>query len=147
MRGREIIWNNDDKHVHNIISHYSMDLWYFRYIGKGGGSFSIEKFMFQILGTLNRALWAWNWYKRVISGFRVCFFNNFIEKNQNETHCEGGMCLCMHFILSGPQTSMHICNHIRFGIIYHYLIIKTISDNLFSCPSSSIPTYLTEWMS
>ena len=28
---------------------------------KGGGSFSIQKFMLQILGTLNRAFWAWNW--------------------------------------------------------------------------------------
>ena len=27
---------------------------------------------------------------RVISGFRVCFFNNCIEKNQNKTHFEGG---------------------------------------------------------
>ena len=33
---------------------------------------------------------AWNWYKRVISGFRVCFFNNCIEKNQNKTHFEEG---------------------------------------------------------
>ena len=26
-----------------------------------GGSFSIQKYLLQILGTLNRALWAWNW--------------------------------------------------------------------------------------
>ena len=39
---------------------------------------------------MNRAFWAWNWYKRVISGFRVCFFNNCIEKNQNKTHFEEG---------------------------------------------------------
>ena len=37
---------------------------------KGGwGSFPIEKFILQILGTLNRAFWAWNWYKK--SKFRV----------------------------------------------------------------------------
>ena len=42
------------------------------------------------LGALNRTLRAWNWYKRVISGFRVCFFNNCIEKNQNKTHFEEG---------------------------------------------------------
>ena len=30
---------------------------------RGGGGFSIQKFMLQILGTLNRAFWAWNWYK------------------------------------------------------------------------------------
>ena len=35
----------------------------------GGGSFSIQKFMLQILGTLNKAFWAWNLYKRVISDY------------------------------------------------------------------------------
>ena len=40
--------------------------------------------------------------KRVNSGFWVCFYNNCIEKNQNKTHCDEGM--CMHFILSGPHT-------------------------------------------
>ena len=56
----------------------------------GGGSFSIQKFILQILGTLNRAFWAWNWFKRVISWFRVCFFNNCIDRNQNKTHFEEG---------------------------------------------------------
>ena len=28
--------------------------------------------------------------RRVISGFRVCYFNDFIEKNQNKTHFEEG---------------------------------------------------------
>ena len=28
--------------------------------------------------------------KRVISGFRVCFFSNCIEKNQNNTHFKEG---------------------------------------------------------
>ena len=55
-----------------------------------GGSFSIQKFMLQILRTLNGAFWAWNWYKIVISEFRVCFFNNCVEENQNKTHFEEG---------------------------------------------------------
>ena len=42
------------------------------------------------MGTLKRAFAAWNWYKRVISGFRACFFNNCIEKNQNKTNFEEG---------------------------------------------------------
>ena len=41
---------------------------------KGGGAFSIQKFILQILGTLNRAVWLWNWYKIIISGLRVCMF-------------------------------------------------------------------------
>ena len=62
----------------------------FRKSAKGGGSFAIQKFILQIWGTSNRAFWAWNWCKIIISGFRVCFFNNFIEKNQNKTHFEEG---------------------------------------------------------
>ena len=39
-----------------------------------GGSFSIQNIhILQILRALNRAFWAWNWYIRVISGFRVYF--------------------------------------------------------------------------
>ena len=79
--------------------------------GRGGGSFSIQKIMLKILGTSNKAFWAWNWYKRANSGFRVCFINNCIEKNQNKTRFEEDM--CMHFILSGLHTSLHICNHIH----------------------------------
>ena len=40
---------------------------------KGGGSFSIQKFILQILGTLNKTFWSWNWYKIVISEFRYVF--------------------------------------------------------------------------
>ena len=46
--------------------------------------------MLQILEKLIRASRAWNWYKRVISAFKVCFFNKCIEKNQNKTHFEKG---------------------------------------------------------
>ena len=52
--------------------------WIFGKFPKGEGSFSIQKFMLQILGTLNRAFWSWNWYKIVISGFRVCFFSTIV---------------------------------------------------------------------
>ena len=34
-------------------------------------------------GTSNRAFRAWNWYQRVISGFRLCFYDNCILK-----HCQ-----------------------------------------------------------
>ena len=50
--------------------------------GGGGRAFLIQKFILQILGTLNRVFLSWNWYKIVISGFRVCFFNNCIEKTK-----------------------------------------------------------------
>ena len=33
-----------------------------KFQGGARGAFSIQKFMLQILGTLNRAFWAWNWY-------------------------------------------------------------------------------------
>ena len=89
-----------------------------RKLGKYGGT-KLDEFSekFQrgggeviFMGTFNRAFRAWNWYKRVIAGFRVCFFNNCIENNQNKTHFEEGMCMCMHFILSGPHphTSLNL---------------------------------------
>ena len=66
----------------------------FRESSKGGEArvISIQKFMLQVLGTLNRAFWAWNWCS-VESNLRVqsmFFFNNCIEKNQNKTHFEEG---------------------------------------------------------
>ena len=67
--------------------------WFFGKVPKGeGGSFSIKKIILQILGTLKRAFWSenCNWKKIVISGFRVCFFNNYIEKHQNNTYFEEG---------------------------------------------------------
>ena len=55
--------------------------WIFGKVPKGRGSFSIQKSILQIFRTFgNRAFWAGIWFKRVISGFRVCFFNNCIEK-------------------------------------------------------------------
>ena len=49
------------------------------------------KIYFADFWNFKQGFWAWNWFKRVISGFRVCFFNNCIEKNQNKTHFEEGM--------------------------------------------------------
>ena len=83
----------------------------FRKSAKGGsGSFSIQKFILQILGTLNRTFWSWNWYKIVISRFRVGFFNNCIKKNYL-LHLSLEI-MCMHFILSSYLFSSHICNYI-----------------------------------
>ena len=62
-----------------------------------------------ILGTLNRTFWSWNWYKIVILGFRVCFFNNCIEKNQNKTHFEGG---------SSSHTSLRDGSRYQIGWIF-----------------------------
>ena len=39
--------------------------WIFRKVSRGG-SFSIQKFLLQILGTLISAFWPWNWHKIVI---------------------------------------------------------------------------------
>ena len=77
---------------------------------KGEGGIFSQKFMLQILGTgpFEHEIDT----KRVNAGFRVCFFNNCFEKNQNKIHIGEGM--CMHFILSGPHTSLHICNHIHY---------------------------------
>ena len=67
-----------------------------------GSATKSDEFMLQILGTLTGLFEHEIDTKRVNSGFRVCLFNNCIEKNQNKTHFEEGM--CMHFILSGPHT-------------------------------------------
>ena len=57
--------------------------------GRGGVIYN-PKIYVAYFWTLNGAFWALNWYKRVISVFRVCFFNNCIEKNQNKSHFEEG---------------------------------------------------------
>ena len=66
--------------------------WFFWKVPKGRGSFSIQRFISQILETLNRAFWVWNWHKQ--SKIRVqgmfFFFKNCIEKNQNKAHFEEG---------------------------------------------------------
>ena len=57
-----------------------------KFQGGARGAFSIQKFMLQILRTLNRAFWAWNWYKK--SKFRVqgMFFQQlYWEKSKQDT--------------------------------------------------------------
>ena len=44
--------------------------WFFGKVPRGWGSLSIQKFIVQILGTLSRFFWAWNWYIQK-SNFRV----------------------------------------------------------------------------
>ena len=88
---------------------------------KGGeeeGSFSIQKFMLQILVTLNRAFWSWNWYKK--SKFRVpgMFFNNCIEKIKTR-HTLNKACVCISYYLALMYTSLHICNHIHYKKLQH----------------------------
>ena len=64
----------------------------------------------QILGTLNGAFWSWNWYKIVISGFRICYFQQLnCIKIVLHLYLE---IMCMHFILSSHHISWPICNHI-----------------------------------
>ena len=67
-------------------SHYQIG-WIFGKAPKGGrGPFSIQKFILQILGTLNRPFWAWNWYKN--SKFRVqaMFFQQlYWERSKQDT--------------------------------------------------------------
>ena len=41
--------------------------------------------------------------KIVISGFRVYFFNNCIEKNQNKTHFEEGTSVSLYYLAIRPK--------------------------------------------
>ena len=54
-------------------------------VPKEGSHFQSKKIMLQILGTLNRAFWAWNQYKRVISYYLAlvhpCIYSSF-SKNE-----------------------------------------------------------------
>ena len=141
--------------------------WIFSSKGRGGSHFQ-SKNLYCRFWELNRAFWAWNWHKRVISWFRVCFsqqlywekskhalkkallnppFGAFLKINLfwrrpppkgrvtlpnqmnfrkgskqplTPTPCPSEWSLSleivyMHFILSGPHTSLHVCNHIHYG--------------------------------
>ena len=82
----------------------------FRKSDKGGVVIFNPKKYIADIGTLNRTFWSWNWYKIVIIGFRVCFFQEFYwEKSKQDTLWRG------HFwipILSDHHTSSLIRNHI-----------------------------------
>ena len=54
---------------HNFWLGAPIDTWSTRLNCILQGSFSIQKFILQILGTLNRAFWSWNRYKIVIFWF------------------------------------------------------------------------------
>ena len=64
----------------------------------GGRAFSIHKFILQILGTLN-SFWARHWNKRIISGFRVCYFNNCILLQLHYTYLWKS-CACISYYLT-----------------------------------------------
>ena len=63
---------------HHPPSTWTMDL-YHSVVG-----FSIQKSMLQILGTWNRAFWAWNWYKK--SKFRVQGYSTIVLRKIKTRH-------------------------------------------------------------
>ena len=69
---------------------------------KGGGAFSIQKFILQIFGTLNRDFWAGNWFKRVISGLRVCFLSNCIVLQSYYTYLWKSCAYISHYLALKP---------------------------------------------
>ena len=56
----------------------------------GGGVIFNLKIYVADLGNFKQGFLIMKLIQIVISGFRVCFFNNCIEKNQNKTHFEEG---------------------------------------------------------
>ena len=54
---------------------------------RGGGVISNPKIYVADFGHLNRAFWAWNWYKRVISGY--VFQQLYWEKSKQDTFWRG----------------------------------------------------------
>ena len=74
----------------------------FRKSDKGGVVIFNPKKYIADIGTLNRTFWSWNWYKIVIIGFRVCFFKNCIEKNQNKTPFEEGTSESLYYLTTIP---------------------------------------------
>ena len=61
--------------------------WIFGKVPKGGGVISNPKIYVADFGHLNRAFWAWNWYKRVISGY--VFQQLYWEKSKQDTFWRG----------------------------------------------------------
>ena len=77
-------YTNDDNHDKGKVALPNRkNFW--KSLKRGGGSFSIQKFILQILGTLKRAFWSWNWYKIVILGLRVFFQQLYWEKSKQDT--------------------------------------------------------------
>ena len=68
-------------------------------VPKGGESFSIQKIMLQILGTLNRAFCAWNWCKK--SEFRVQgMFLTIVSRKVKTRHTLKKVCACISYYLA-----------------------------------------------
>ena len=103
---------------------------------RGGVIFNPRIFVAD-LGNFKQGFLIMKLIQIVISGFRVCFFNNCIEKNQNKTHFEEGM--CMHFILSGPHASLHICNHIHYKKKLQHNFPKMRGKKFISFGSGTLP--------
>ena len=97
----------------------------------GRGVIFNPKIYVTVFGNFAHGFLSMKLLKKIVnSRFRVCFYNNCIEKNQNKTQFEEG--ICMHFILSGPHTSWHICNHIHHKkIAWNF---STNSSNLVAGP-------------
>ena len=79
--------------------------WIFGKLPRGGGQFQSKKLccIFWELGKLIQ--------KEGIQGSGYVFSTIVLRKIKTR-HTEEGM--CMHFILSGPHTSLHTCTHIHF---------------------------------
>ena len=104
--------------------------WNFGKVPKGGGSFSIQKFILQILGILNRVFEHELIQKSNfrIQGYGYVFSTIVLYCHVLHISLE---IMCMHFILSGPHTYLHIwlCNHIH----YKFFLSKN-SSNLVAWP-------------
>ena len=79
----------------------------------GGGSLSIQKFILQIFGTLNRAFGSWNCRKFQGSGY--VFFDNGIEINQNNSISLLMMNIAIIFITMTIYTGMRLRCCLKLG--------------------------------
>ena len=68
---------------------------------RGAGSFSIQKFMLQILETLNRTFLSWIWYQIVISEFQgFMFFSTIVLRKIKTRHTLKKACACISYYLA-----------------------------------------------
>ena len=75
----------------------------FRKSAKGGGVIFNPKIYVADFGNFKRGFLIMKLKKIVISGFRVYFFNNCIEKNQNKTHFEEGTSVSLYYLAIRPK--------------------------------------------
>ena len=93
----------------------------------GGGVIYNPKIYDAYFWTLNGAFWALNWYKRVISGFRVCF-STIVLKNQNKTHFEEG--------ISEPPPPLWKCFKNSSVLVTPFVPKRTLEGNKKQDPPS-----------